>query len=332
MDFATGFATGFAMGKKMFEGGGGGNDYINNDPDYALYKAMPDPDTNQLTILIRVAEGNTLVDCISAYYVPEAENISDDEAIIDWGDGTTSGIGVALPRGAHTYSTAGDYIITVTIKSEKIYSIKYYDFEHKSYTIALKIGSSVRYDDSGTDKRIATKFKYIQFSADYFWKDNFIFDTGRLTQLARVDFLGGYKPKKIADNVFNGCYALDFHNLMPLFSEVEEVGNNTFMYCYNLKRISLPNCLKVGNFTIYQCHSLEYVDIPKCTEIGERSIYINYALKEVNIPMCNTVGTYGLAYNTILSKINISNSCNYGKNAMQGCSCLIPTPNGIYPY
>lgn len=332
MDFAAGFAAGYAFAKKKFEGGGGGSGYINNDPDYALYKALPEPAENQAVILMRIAN------CTEKYYVnvhyyPEipTEDISEGgEGVVDWGDGTSEGIGTKWSGGTHAYATPGDYIITVNC-GEKIESMCCYKRYKYGYPIAMKVGASFVYDDGLGGKYIdqVSDFKYIQISSDYIWNNGIIiYGSPKLT---RIDFMGGTKPDKLLNNQFRGCIALDFENLLPLFSEVTEIGNYVFNGCYGLKKLSLPKCTKVGNNSIYQCTGLTHVDLPLCAEIGNYAVANNNALREVNMPLCATVGNYGLANNYSLNKVTLAEGCSFGNYALNSCYCLIPTPNNIYP-
>lgn len=334
MDFAAGFAAGYAFAKKMFEGGGGGG-YVNNDPDYALYKALPEPAANQAVILIRIADC-TEKGYISVHYDPKissSEDLSENEGTVDWGDGTAENIGAKRSYGSHAYTTPGDYIITVTDNSggkiESVCCCKQYRY---GYPIAMKVGASFVYDDGLGGKYIdqVSDFKYIQFSSDYIWNNGIIINGS--PKLTRIDFMGVTKPDKLLNNQFRGCNALDFENLLPLFSEVTEIGNYVFYNCYGLKKLSLPKCTKVGNNAIYQCSSLTHVDLPLCTEIGSDAVAYNYALREVNMPLCASVGNNSLAYNYSLNKVTLAESCTFGSNALKHCPCLIPTPNGIYPY
>ncbi|MGN0602378.1 MAG: leucine-rich repeat protein, partial [Oscillospiraceae bacterium] len=272
----------------------------------------------------------------SVHYYPEisSEDISEGgEGTVDWGDGTSEGIGTKWSGGFHAYPTPGDYIITVTDNSGgKIESVCCYKRYRYGYPIAMKVGASFVYDDGLGGKYIdqVSDFKYIQISSDYIWNNGIIiYGSPKLT---RIDFMGGTKPNKLLNNQFRGCNALDFENLLPLFSEVTEIGNYVFNACYNLKKLSLPKCTKVGNNSIYQCSSLTHVDLPLCTEIGSDAVAYNNALREVNMPLCATVGNYGLSSNYSLNKVTLAESCTFGSNALSGCYCLIPTPNGIYLY
>lgn len=333
MSFAAGFAAGIAVAKKKFGGGGSGGGYVNNDPDYALYKALPEPAANQAVILIRIAD-TTQQNYVSVHYDPEIphEDISEGgEGTVDWGDGTSEGIGTKW-SGYHAYPTPGDYVITVTDNSGgKIESVCSYRRRNYGYPIALKVGESLVYDDGLGSKYInsSSGFKYIQFASDYFWKNGFVFNGA--TILTRIDFLSSTKPDRLLNNQFNGCNALDFENLLPLFSEVTEIGNYALNSCCNLKKLSLPKCTKVGNSSIYQCYSLTYVDLPLCTEIGNNAVSYNYALRDANLPLCASVGNSSLAYNYSLNKVTLAESCTFGSGAFNYCNCLIPTPNGIYP-
>lgn len=306
MSFDDGFILGLSLG-----GGGGGSGYVNNDPDYALYKALPEPAANQAVILLRIANC-TEKGYVSVHFDPEipTENISDyGEGFVDWGDGASDGIGAKF-SGSHAYSTTGDYIITITDNSGgKIESVCCRKWRNYGYPIAMKVGASLVYDDYLGGKTInsSSNFKYIQFASDYIWENGFVFNGA--PALTRIDFLVNAKPSKLANYQFYNCNALDFENLLHLISDVTEIGNDALNNCYNLKKLNLPKCVKVGDRSIYQCHSLT----------------------DVNLPLCTEIGNYGLAYNYSMNKVTLSDGCTFGSSAFNYCNCLIPTPNGIYP-
>ena len=149
----------------------GSDDYKNNDPDYALYKRMPDPEPNQLKVLVRVVAEGVNQKYIDFHQISGTTITAKEEGLVDWGDGTVEGFGYSSGQ-SHTYAAAGDYIITVTDNSggkiDSIYCRSYR--EDKFYYIALKVGENIIYDESGIERSItgSTNFKYIQPCLGYY--------------------------------------------------------------------------------------------------------------------------------------------------------------------
>ena len=330
MSFDDGFVLGLSMG--------GSDDYKNRDPDFALYKAMEEPKADEMKALVRVVDDNKDLLYIVLHTVENPNIQGDDNGIVDWGDGSSpQGIGSATMK--HTYTKAGDYIITVTANDnyysnfESIRCMSYVRTGNKqAYFIALKVGKNIQYDDGAGSGYIGSdsNFKYMQFGSGYVLGGNFrINNCKRLTAIDILD--DSVKPKILPNYMFDGCNALDFRNIMPLLLEVEVVGDGAFSSCYGLKKLTLPKCTRMGSSAVNYCSSLTHVNLPECLEIGSSSLRGNYSLREVNLPKCQTIGDNCLENSYILNKITVPDNCSFGSNAMKNNYCLIPTPNGIYP-
>lgn len=327
MSFDDGLILGLSMG--------GSDDYKNRDPDFALYKAMEEPAANQIKALVRVtAKGSEREMMFITPYSSVNDLSADQEGLVDWGDGTSEGLGTSLGHN-HTYGNAGDYIITIT---DYTGNYDYYRFQNndgtnskQAYLIALKVGKDLVYADGNGDMPyISSNFKYMQFGSGYVLGGYFrIWGCKRLTEIDILD--NSVKPKVLPNNMFNSCPALDFRNIMPLLSEVENVGDSAFSYCYALQKLVLPKCTRMGSSTVSNCFTLTHVNLPECLEIGSSSLCYNDALREVNLPKCKTIGDSCFNSCYILNKITIPDDCSIGNDSMKSNHCLIPTPNGIYP-
>lgn len=339
-----------------------------SDLDYALYSALPEPEANEIYALVRVAvSGENL--WIFNYYTPGS--IEGEEYVIgtiDYGDGTSAKIDVKnySDSAYHTYAEAGDYIVKITytpIEGEKnSFSLRW--IRAKFYPIGVKIGSDVIYDETGnyirpseTDRGMIQNFKYVKFNSDYWCSEKFSFtyayDLQRIEYTASKKFssLNGYGSY----GKFSCCYALDFSNLIDLFSEITEVPSYAFNSCYCLTDISLPKCTKIDDLAFSECYSLKSINIPNCTEIsvntsfyyaigafyqcrslvminlpvcesiGEDAFYGCNSLQKVYAPQCREVGSYAFGYCSALTDVKLSDSCIYGDDAFIGCTRLVPS-------
>lgn len=327
MSFDDGFILGLSMG--------GNNDYKNRDPDFALYKAMEEPKANQIKVLVRVTDKGAGQEL--RYIIPcdrmdtPVVNIN----VVDWGDGTPTELFDATTGLLHTYGAAGDYIITVTDNAGDYdyYKCNHNEKSNQAYLIAIKVGTDIAYADGksydGT-YYISSNFKYMQFGSGDVLSGSFRINSClRLTEIDVLD--ATVRPISFPNNMFSSCNALDFRNIMPFLSELTEISDYSFSYCFGLKKLNLPKCTKVGIDAVKDCFSLTHVDLPECVEIGSNSLCGNDALREVNLPKCQTIGDSALSSNYILNKITVPDDCSISLTAMKSCRCLIPTPNGIYP-
>lgn len=344
-----------------------------SDPDYALYSALPEPEANEIYALVRVAvsgEKLWIYNCYSLY-----DNAEDFEKVslgtVDYGDGTSSEIVLhdydnPIDYEHHTYDEAGDYIVKITytpvegIKN----SFNFYRQEGKLYPIGVKIGSDVIYDDVAnyispdTFVGAIENVKYVKFYSDYWCSDKFSFTSASFLQ--RIEYTASKKFTSLngygSYGKFSFCYALDFSNLMDLFSEITEVPrwgfkdcraltemslpkctkieDEAFSGCYSLKSINIPNCTEISvNKSPYytsgafdQCRSLVMINLPVCENIGEDAFYCCNSLQKVYAPQCREVGSYAFGYCSALTDVKLSDSCIYGDNAFIGCTRLVPSP------
>lgn len=329
MSFDDGLILGLSMG--------GSDDYKNNDPDFALYKAMEEPADNQIKVLVRVTDKGVGQEL--RYIIPcdrmdtPVANIN----VVDWGDGTPTELFDATTGLLHTYGVAGDYVITVTDNAGDYDYYKCNDnaSSKQAYLIAIKVGTNLTYADGKTSNGTyyissGSNFKYMQFGSGDVLSGSFsINNCSRLTEIDVLD--ATVRPISFPNGMFNGCYALDFRNIMPLLSELTAVGDNAFFSCNGLKKLTLPKCTKLGSNSLRFCESLTHIKLPECVEIGSDSLYGNDSLREVDLTKCQTIGDNCLTNNYILNKITVPDNCSFGSNAMKNNYCLIPTPNGIYP-
>lgn len=304
MGFAEGFAAGIAVGKKKWQGGGSGDDepsYL-SDPDYALYMALPRSKRNQAIELVRITEDNTgasLTGSVNTQVSP----LTDVHVTADWGDGiTTSGTYESVGDNRykwvtepHVYEKKGDYIITFTDESidhgsttflaSYSYSGTYPNISLRAYTVAIKIGEDFAYQQHlDTVRYITLPSKFAEF-----YDDRILFNHGiyNSAYLLHVDYVAATKPTKLNYNAFGTLPYMDFTNIIPMLSDVEELGSGSLSRVYNLRgTLTLPKCKKLYNNFEYT--GIQKLILPECEEISSSGNY-NYSLEEINCPACTSV-------------------------------------------
>lgn len=72
-----------------------------------------------------------------------------------------------------------------------------------------------------------------------------------------------------------------------LHDRVEEIFDNAFRSCHNLKRVDLKYVKYIGNFAFWGCSKLEQIVIPgRVTELGARTFEWCVGLKRISLPPC----------------------------------------------
>lgn len=201
--------------------------------------------------------------------------------LIDWGDETTStmtgGNRSSATRIEHTYATAGDYVITITVSSGNfafLGSSNYGYLFSKSDVNA----SNIHYPNLACLKKV---------------------------ELGSNVYFGNYS--------FCRCSNLEYVTIpsdMP-----SSVGTFVFYYCYNLKHITIPTkssspITSLTNYMFNYAYSLQSISLPKTiTSIGNSVFNSSCALKRFVMPSTITsVGTNLLIANYSINKVYISTS------------------------
>lgn len=344
------FAEGFAVGMLLGSGGGSGDDDIPSyldDPDYALYQALPEPADNQFILLIRITDASSSRGVSIQFGYTEgfsSDDMDDSAVIIDWGDGSVSPL---WNGNDHKYGANGDYTITVTDNTGGRLFLGESSASGYQEPVAAKIGKDLLYSSSGRIYGLlngsifygglsGTNLKYIKLNSDELCRTGFVVMSSQ--RLIHIDFDGSLGELESLNYNFNNLNALYFDNFDSFFSKIKEISDGVnyrqcFSNCYNLKKLELPNCKKIGNNNIPGGYnSLEEVVLPNCEEIGANVFTSLYGLKKISLPKCKTIGdgSFYSCYNLI--GVEINESCTYGNDVFKHCWLLSPAPNGKYPY
>lgn len=174
---------------------------------------------------------------------------------VDWGDGsateTFSGSGTTNIMPMHTYSSAGDYVISL--------------LPADGCTLTLG-GASSSYCIMGANS-----------------------DAKRVYQntLRKVN-IGNKGVTSIGDYAFQHCYSL---NSITISSVVTSIGNYAFMRCYSLASLTISSSLKnIGTYAFSSCQSLSSLIIPN-NVTGLMSSMVQSCVSLTNIIIPNSVTT-----------------------------------------
>jgi hypothetical protein len=192
---------------------------------------------------------------------------------IDWGDGSATQTlsGTGNKNTTHTYSSIGDYCITLTVTS--------------GCTLGLGYNSSSSYCVMGSTgnngKVYCNMLQKVEIGAG-------------------INSIGGY--------AFSDCYSL---SSVMIPNSVTSIGNYAFDTCHSLSSVTIPNSVtSIGANAFYYCHSLSSVTIPNSvTSIGANAFYYCYPLSLVTIPeSVKSIGNYAFSDCHSLSSVVIPNS------------------------
>ena len=254
--------------------------------------------------------------------------------VVDWGDGsstdTLTGTSLTtLQTVQHTYASAGDYAITLTVSSG---SFAFYGQSSGTYLLT-KNGApgneSITYVNAVTQIEIGSS---VSVSAYAFYR---CYSLASITIPSGVTSIGDYAfyncyslasitipsgVTSIGDYAFSGCYSLAS---ITIPSGVTSIGTYAFNNCYSLVHVTIPSGVtSIEAYTFYNCYSLVHVTIPSgVTSIGASAFYACYSLAHVTIPSgVTSIRTSAFCYCYSLASITIpSGVTSIGASAFYRC-------------
>lgn len=257
-------------------------------------------------------------------------------ATINWGDGTTDTItgnsaGFRIYT-KHTYSTKGDYTITISCDNK------------------IGLGGDSTYGGIITAKNNSTINRnaiYLNSLKNVELGNNVVFDTNafyKCTNLSTITIPN--TVTSISTNCFINCYNLE---MIVIPNSVIGINSSVFQNCSNLKNISLPNSVtNIDGSCFSGCTSLKGVTLPNSlTQVGTNLFYNCYnliyakisnslikmnnnmfngcsLLKEIKIPNSVTEFGYNVFFNCLsLESISMSNNVTiFGYGCFSQCKGL----------
>lgn len=232
--------------------------------------------------------------------------------VVDWGDGSdtdtlTGSDSGSLVYKSHTYSAAGDYVISLTVTGTS--------------SIIGTNTSSLLSKNGGTDneqKAYATSLMRVEIGDNITIADHAF--NGCLS-LTSVSIPVGMAS--ICSFAFNQCYSL---KSVVIPANITAVNSSAFAYCYSLKYVAIPATVtSIGEYAFMQCFSLTRATLPYgITTISSRAFSTCCSLTSIYIPEGVTnIGPYAFQYCYSLTSIDIPEGVtDIGTYAFQKCSSL----------
>lgn len=255
---------------------------------------------------------------------------------VDWGDNTTpdtvtgSSLTTRLSVGPHTYASAGNYTIKISVTSGKaaLNCTAYVPILYKNSTRNENrvYASTVKSIRIGTDIEIMDKAFYNCSSLSSITIPSSITSIGEMAFYACYHLPSITIPSdvtNIRDYTFNACCSL---SSIAISNNVTNIGSSAFYYCYSLPDITITNNVtSVGTYAFYYCSSLPDITIPNSvTSIGTYAFSTCYSLFSIAISSnITSIGNNAFQNCYSLSSITIpSDVTSIGNNAFYYCYSL----------
>lgn len=282
--------------------------------------------------------------------------------VIDWGDGTGTE-SVAGSSGveskSHTYSTIGNYIITLEPLPNCTLSI--------SNTSSLSILGPLQVHTNSLKKVfIGSRAAMSNYSFYNCYSLQYITIPNGINWIPQSAFQGCYSLSSIVipngvtridNNVFSDCRSLSsisipkgvptfgssvFNNCTSLHSieipdGVTSLGGNAFYGCTSLSSVIISDTVtSIGSYVFQECRSLSTIVIPDGVTNIDGGVFRDCTLlSSVKIPSeltSTSIGDYSFMNCYCLSSIKISKGVTHiGNNAFSSCRTLssVEIPDGV---
>ena len=237
-------------------------------------------------------------------YLGLTGNSSGTAVSIDWGDGSAAE-SVALDANTvytpHEYSSAGEYVIAVSVTSGSISFNGDSDYD---------AGSNI-FRKSGTPND----------------RDDIVYQN----VLMKIEI--GNAVIFIGDYAFQKCYSL---TSVTMSSAVTSIGTYAFQNCNSLTSITIPNSVtSIDEYAFNYCCSLNHVTFPDSIDnIGTYSFGDCYSLKTIAISNNSVTSINANTFDRCfsLTSVTIPDSVIFiGDGAFSGCFTLtsVTIPNSV---
>ena len=265
-------------------------------------------------------------------------------ASVDWGDGqssTVTGTSTSTVKSTqHTYSAAGDYVITIGVtgnmalvgnsKSQVLWKNgtqvgDHFDYIYQSAIRKVEIGSNVSIGSYAF--RMCRGLTSITIPSGVTSIGDKAFSY--CNELASITIPSSFTS--IGNNAFEYCRSL---TSIAIPNSMTSIGTYAFYYCYSLTNIAIPSHItSISDYTFNYCYSIHKMVIPSTvTSIGSRAFSGCYALTSITIPSSVTSIGDNAFQNDGFTSITIpSGVTSINAYAFQNCSALasITIPSGV---
>ena len=227
---------------------------------------------------------------------------------VDWGDGTEpdvlTGTSTTTVRRTlnHTYASAGDYVISLTVDGEMGFYGNNSDTEGPDILRYSPYGSYINRAYQNAIKKIEIGGGVTSIGAyAFYYCHNLTTVTipNGVTSISNLAFYNCHHlttvtipngVTSIGGSMFQDCYDLKSFTIP---NSVTSIGEAVFHSCADLKSFTIPNGVtSIGKSTFYNCRNLTTVTIPNgVTSIGESVFYGCYGLRYVDFSHHTAVPT-----------------------------------------
>ena len=273
-------------------------------------------DDGKTRLYIKIAANGRMT--VPLYFSQSAAN----GVTIDWGDGSTTQTltGTGNKNTTHTYTSIGDYIITLKVTSG---------------TLGLGNGNSsysVMGSTNNNGKVYCNMLQKVEIGSSVTSIGNSAFQN--CYSLYSINIPEGVTS--IGSYAFSYCYSLYSINIPE---GVTSIGNYAFSYCYSLSSIVIPsNVTRIGNSAFQNCSSLSSIVIPSAvTSIGNSTFQYCYSLSSIIIPSNVTSignsafnGCAGMAYYDFRASQSVPTLSNTNAFNNITSDCKIVVPDSLY--
>ena len=199
------------------------------------------------------------------FYVRFKSSVANNVSL-NWGDGTVETNGSTTATNyEHTYSTTGDYVITLTVNSGTI------EFIGANSNAIYGSTSTFNHHNRGRIRKTEIGDKVTSIGGYAF---QYCYSLTSITIPSTVTSIGTY--------AFQSSYSL---TSITIPSTVTSIENNAFNVCYSLTSITIPSGVtSIGSNAFSSCYSITSITIPSTvTSIGAYAFQYSYGVGEYHL-------------------------------------------------
>lgn len=270
--------------------------------------------------------------------------------VIDWGDGsdtdTVTGSAVAtVVNTQHTYSAAGNYMITLTVSSDS--TCQLFGTSNTAHILKASTSSSSSsvnrvYTGSITKVEIGDRIRFGNYAFGFCHNLQTITIPSTVTMSGTSYFYYCLNLKhltlpsgvtNVSGVMCSYCYNIVSISLPPT---ITTINANAFQYCYALEHVMLPSSVTaIENNAFDKCTSLKSIDIPYgIATVPQYAFQYCYSIRSITLPSTVTeIAQYAFRECLSLESINISsNLTKIGNYAFANCYSVksISMPSNTY--
>ena len=261
-------------------------------------------------------------------------------ATVDWGDGTSDSVtGTSITtviNTQHTYASAGDYVIAITVSgsvalmgdtnygSRVLWQNNNYGRVYQNAIQKVEIGANTKIGSAAFQYCYSLASITIPNSAEIDYQAfSDCYSLTSITIPSSETYISGY--------AFRNCSSLAS---ITIPSSVTDIGDYAFYHCYSLTTIAIPGDVTViGSAAFAGCYSLASITIPYVPFIFDYTFEACYSLVSITIPSTVTdIGAYAFSACRSLVSITIPSSVtSIGTGAFDSCYSLasITIPDSV---